>query len=474
MAPPPLTPQAEDFPRWYQEVLAKAELADNGPVRGTMVIRPYGYAIWERMQREMDDRIKACGARNAYFPLFIPMSYFEREADHVEGFSPELAVVTHAGGKELEEPVVVRPTSETVIGEYMGKWTQSYRDLPLLLNVWGNVVRWELRPRLFLRTTEFLWQEGHTAHVDQADAAAYAKKILHDAYEDFMVNVLAIPVVVGRKTAGERFPGAINTMGCEGMMRDGKALQMGTSHELGQNFAKLFDIQYLDDGGQQQHAWTTSWGTSTRMVGGLIMAHGDDRGLVVPPNLAAVQAVVIVVKDGELADGSSVIEAADRLGAELDATGVSNEVDARVSTGFGRRATDWELKGVPVRIELGPRDLAEGTVTLVRRDTGDKLPVPVGEAADRAAALMGEIQSHILRGATERRDANIAEVATVEEALEAAATGWAKLPWDVLRGEGEARLAKDAVTVRVLQRDDGTVPDADDEPGLVAFVGRSY
>src|SRR5688572_21575577 len=240
-----LTPQADDFPRWYQDVLAKAELADNGPVRGTMVIRPYGYAIWERMQAEMDARMKACGARNAYFPLFIPMSYFEREAEHVEGFSPELAVVTHAGGKELDEPVVVRPTSETVIGEYMGKWTQSYRDLPLLLNVWGNVVRWELRPRLFLRTSEFLWQEGHTAHVDEADAAAYARRILHDAYEDFMVSVLAIPVVVGRKTAGERFPGATNTMTCEAMMADGKALQMGTSHELGQNFARLFDITYL-------------------------------------------------------------------------------------------------------------------------------------------------------------------------------------------------------------------------------------
>ena len=464
-----LTPQADDFPRWYQDVLAKAELAENGPVRGTMVIRPYGYAIWERMQAEMDARIKACGARNAYFPLFIPMSYFEREAEHVEGFSPELAVVTHAGGKELEEPVVVRPTSETVIGEFMGKWTQSYRDLPLLLNVWGNVVRWEMRPRLFLRTSEFLWQEGHTAHVDEADAAAFARRILHEAYEDFMVSVLAIPVVVGRKTAEERFPGAINTMTCEAMMVDGKALQMGTSHELGQNFARLFDIGYLDDSGAQQLAWTTSWGSSTRMVGGLIMAHGDDRGLVVPPVLAAVQAVVVLVKDDEAAAA-----AARRLGDELAAAGVRNEVDDRVATSFGRRTTDWELKGVPVRLEVGPRDLATGEVTMVRRDTGEKMAVALGDAAARVAELVTTVQADLLATATTRRDERIAEVATIDEALEAAATGWAKLPWDLVRGEGEARLAQAAVTVRCLQSADGSVPDTDDEPGMVAYVGRSY
>jgi prolyl-tRNA synthetase len=322
-----LTPQADDFPRWYQDVLAKAELAETGPVRGTMVIRPYGYALWERMQAEMDLRIKRCGARNAYFPLLIPMSYLQREAEHVEGFSPELAVVTHAGGKELEEPVVVRPTSETVIGEYMAKWTQSYRDLPLLLNQWANVVRWELRPRMFLRTSEFLWQEGHTAHASEADAAAYARRILHDAYESFMVEVLAIPVVVGRKPPSERFPGAINSMTCEGMMRDGKALQMGTSHELGQNFARIFDILYSDETGQQQLAWTTSWGTSTRMVGGLIMAHGDDRGLVVPPALAAVQAVVLLVKD----EGGAG-DAARRVTDELAAAGVRVELDDKVAS----------------------------------------------------------------------------------------------------------------------------------------------
>ncbi|MBA2282436.1 MAG: proline--tRNA ligase [Actinomycetota bacterium] len=464
-----LTPQATDFPRWYQDVVAKAELADNGPVRGTMVIRPYGYSIWERMQAEMDARIKATGAKNAYFPLFIPMSYFEREAEHVEGFSPELAVVTHAGGKELEEPIVVRPTSETVIGEYMGKWTQSYRDLPLLLNVWGNVVRWELRPRLFLRTTEFLWQEGHTAHVDEADAAAFARRILHEAYEDFMVNVLAIPVQVGRKTASERFPGAINTLTCEGMMGDGKSLQMGTSHELGQNFARLFGIDYLDDTGTQQLAWTTSWGSSARMVGGLIMGHGDDQGLVVPPALAPVQAAVLLVKDQE---GSG--DAARRLAAELVDAGVKVELDDRVSTSFGRRATDWELKGVPVRVEVGPRDLAEGMVTLALRHSGEKRSVSVAEAAPTVAALLPTIQAELLARATARRDESTAEVKTVEEAVEAAATGWAKLPWDALAGDGEARLGRDAVSVRCLQRADGTVPDADDEPGLVAIVGRSY
>jgi prolyl-tRNA synthetase len=467
--PPVLTPQAEDFPRWYQDVLSKAELAENGPARGSMVIRPYGYAIWERMQAEMDARIKACGAKNAYFPLLIPMSYFEREAAHVEGFSPELWVVTHGGGKELEEPLVVRPTSETVIGEYMAKWTQSYRDLPLLLNQWANVLRYELRPRVFLRTSEFLWQEGHTAHVSQDDAAAYARRILHEAYEDFMVRVLALPVVVGRKPPSERFPGAINSMTCEGMMGDGKALQMGTSHELGQNFARMFDIQYLDDTGTQQLAWTTSWGVSTRMVGGLIMGHGDDRGLVVPPELAPIQAVVLLVKD----DGDAG-DAARKLSAELAGAGVRVELDDRVATGFGRRATDWELKGVPVRIEVGPRDLAEGRVTVVRRDTSDKAPVELGAAAGHVVALLQAVQSDLLARATARREERTVDVGSLDEAVEASATGWARIPWALVEGDGERRLATDAVTVRCLQRADGSVPDDDAEPDLVAYVGRSY
>jgi len=434
-----------------------------------MVIRPYGYAIWERMQAEVDARIKACGAENAYFPLFIPESYLRREAEHVEGFSPELAVVTHGGGKELDEPVVVRPTSETVIGEYMAKWIQSYRDLPLLLNCWNNVVRWELRPRVFLRTTEFLWQEGHTAHATAEDAHDYAVRILHEVYEDFMVNVLAVPVLVGRKTASERFAGADNTLTCEGMMRDGKALQMGTSHELGRNFSRAFEISYLDAAGETQLCWTTSWGSSTRMIGGLIMAHGDDRGLVIPPRIAPVQAVVLLVKDE---DGAGARARA--LADELGAAGVRTRLDDRVATSFGRRATEWELKGVPVRLEIGPRDLAQGTVTVVRRDTGEKRGVPVGEAGAQVQQLLDDVQADVLADAIARRDAAIADVATLAEAAEAAATGFARVPWHVVGEAGEKQLAAEGVTVRCLQRADGSVPESEDEDDLVAYVARAY
>jgi prolyl-tRNA synthetase len=464
-----LTAQADDFPRWYQDVLAKAELADNGPVRGTMVIRPYGFALWERIQAAMDARIKAAGAENAYFPLFIPESYMRREAEHVEGFSPELAVVTHGGGRALDEPIVVRPTSETVIGEYMAKWIQSYRDLPLLLNTWNNVVRWEKRPRLFLRTTEFLWQEGHTAHATREDAEAYAIRILYDAYEHVMVNVLAIPVLVGRKTESERFAGAINTLTCEAMMRDGKALQLGTSHELGQNFAKAFDITYLDADGATQHCWTTSWGSSTRMVGGLIMAHGDDDGLVVPPALAPTQVVVLLVKDDEGAG-----ERARALADELTAAGVRTRLDDRVEQSFGRRATDWELKGVPVRVELGPRDLASGVATLVRRDSGVKEQVSLSGISVQVERLVGDMQADMLAAALNRRNAAIADASTLEDAAEASKTGFARLPWSLLRGDGEARLAAGGVTVRCLQRSDGSLPASDDEDDLVAYVGRAY
>jgi prolyl-tRNA synthetase len=466
---PILTPQADDFPRWYQDVVAKAELAENGPARGSMVIRPYGYALWERMQAEEDLRIKEAGAENCAFPLFIPQSYLAREADHVEGFSHEFWTVTHGGGKELEEPLIVRPTSETVIGEYMGKWIQSYRDLPLLLNLWNNVTRYELRPRLFLRTTEFLWQEGHTAHATGEDSNAYAEQILRDVYADFMVNVLAMPVLTGRKTAAERFPGAINTLACEAMMGDGKALQMGTSHDLGQNFAKVFDITYLDANGETQYCWTTSWGTSTRMVGGLIMAHGDDAGLVIPPVLAPIQAVVLLVRDE---DGAG--EAADALVAELKGAGVKVRLDAQVATSFGRRATDWEIKGVPVRIEVGPRDLAEGLVTIVRRDTGEKRTVPVGEVAHRVTNLLPTIQADLLATATRRRDDRTVEVTSVEDAVEAGKVGFAKIAWDRIKDGGEAILARDAITVRCLQTADGGLPGHEDAPDLVAYVARSY
>jgi len=468
--PPILTPQSEDFPRWYQDVLNKAELADNGPVRGTMVIRPYAYAIWERMVAEVDARIKAAGAENAYFPLFIPQSYLQREAEHVEGFAPELAVVTHGGGKELEEPIVVRPTSETVIGEYMSKWIQSYRDLPLLLNQWANVVRWELRPRLFLRTSEFLWQEGHCAHATQADAQKYAARILFDVYADFMVNVLAIPVFTGRKIPEERFAGAINTITCEAMMRDGKALQMGTSHELGQNFATAFDIGFQDEQGIRQLCWTTSWGVSTRMMGGLIMAHGDDRGLRVPPRLAAVQVVVLVVKD----DDGTVTDAALRLVGELADAGVRVRLDANVATAFGRRATDWELKGVPIRIEVGPRDLADGRVVVARRDIGEKVPADLSGLAATVPALLEKIQEELLATALADRDGRTVDVSSVEEAAEAAASGFARIEWAALADGGLARLGRDAITVRCLQSADGGLPQSDDEAGAVALVARSY
>ena len=466
---PPLTPQAEDFPRWYQDVVAKAEMAENGPVRGTMVIRPYGFSIWERMQAELDRRIKEAGADNAYFPMFIPNSYLEKEAEHVEGFSPELAVVTRAGGKELEEPVVVRPTSEMIINSYFAKWIQSYRDLPLLLNQWANVVRWELRPRLFLRTTEFLWQEGHTAHVSRQDAREYALRILHDVYLDFMINVLAIPIVAGQKTPRERFAGAINTFTCEAMMGDAKALQMGTSHELGQNFAKAFDTTYLNDEGNEEHVWQTSWGVSTRMVGGLVMAHGDDRGLVVPPALAPIQVVVIVVRDE-----GDVAERARLMTEELRADGLRVEYDDRVERSFGRRSVDWEIKGIPVRLEVGPRDLAENQVTLVRRDTGDKEQVTVWDMRQRIEEALDQTQHGLLDGALAARDARIHDVEDLDAAVEAAEDGWARVPWELVGDEGENLLNERGLTVRCLQQPDGSLPGPDGDDDLVAFIARAY
>ncbi|HZT65515.1 MAG TPA: proline--tRNA ligase [Acidimicrobiales bacterium] len=461
-----LTPQAEDYPRWYQEVVAKAEMAENGPVRGTMVVRPYGYAIWERMQAELDARIKAAGARNAYFPLFIPESYLKREAEHVEGFSPELAVVTHGGGKELEEPIVVRPTSETVINAYFSKWLQSYRELPLLLNQWCNVVRWELRPRLFLRTTEFLWQEGHTCHATSEDARACCLHILHDVYESFMVEQLAVPVLTGRKTDAEKFAGADASYTCEGMMGDGKALQMGTSHLLGQNFARVFDTMFLNEEGEREYAWQTSWGVSTRLVGALIMAHGDDSGLRVPPNIAPVQVVVLAVRD----EGGAG-EAAASVARQLADRGVRVELDSRTDTSFGRRVIDWELKGVPLRVEVGPRDVAAGEATLARRDDGTKQSVPLAALVERAQSLLADIQSGLLDEARRRLDSRLVDVSSVEEAIEASQSGFARMEWD---DADEAALNAAGVSVRCLVRADGTVPDPEERSELRAVVGRAY
>jgi prolyl-tRNA synthetase len=365
----------------------------------------------------------------------------------------------------------VRPTSETVIGEYMAKWIQSHRDLPLLLNQWANVVRWELRPRLFLRTSEFLWQEGHTAHATYDDARAYAERILRECYADFMINELAMPIVMGRKTTRERFPGAINTLACEGMMADGKALQMGTSHELGQNFAKAFEIMYQSSSGQRELVWTTSWGTSTRMVGGLIMCHGDDSGLVVPPRVAPVQAVVLLVK----ADGGAG-EAAEKLAAELKAAGVRVQLDARTDIGFGRRAVDWELKGAPVRIEAGPRDIADGNVTVVRRDQPGKQTVAAAGVAAMIGDLLVTIQDDLLAHATERRDARIHDAESVEAVTEVVLAGnWARIGYQALKAaDGENRLREQAITVRCLQQPDGSIPDGEDHPDTIAFVAKAY
>ncbi len=470
MAKGAIVTREEDFPRWYQEVIAGAEMADNGPARGTMVIRPWGYGIWELMQSELDRRIKEAGAENAYFPLFIPESFLQLEAEHVEGFAPELAVVTHGGGKELEEPLVVRPTSETVINSFFSKWVQSHRDLPLLINQWANVVRWELRPRLFLRTSEFLWQEGHTAHATQEDARAYALRILDDVYRSTMVDVLGIPVLTGHKTPRERFAGAIQTWTCEGMMGDGKALQMGTSHELGQNFSVPFNITFTNASGTVEHVWQTSWGASTRLVGALVMGHGDDFGLRLPPALAPAQVVVMMVKDAP-----EVGPAAGTLVAELVAAGHRVRLDDRTDTSFGRRSVDWELKGVPVRVEVGPRDLAEGNVTLVIRHRREKESLALGALPGRVAEVLAGATAELLAEATEARDARTADANSLEEAIEAAGVGFARIPMQRLGPDGEDRLAQHAVSVRCLQRSDGSlaVPgDADED--LVAVVARSY
>jgi prolyl-tRNA synthetase len=466
-----LSPQGKDFPQWYQEVVARAELAETGPARGSMVIRPWGYAIWELMQADMDRRIKATGVQNAYFPLFIPMSFLEKERQHVEGFSPELAVVTHGGGEQLAEPLVVRPTSETVINHLFAKWIQSHRDLPLLLNQWANVVRWELRPRLFLRTTEFLWQEGHTAHATYQEAQAETLQML-EVYRAFMEETLAVAVVVGEKSAAERFAGADRTFTCEGLMRDGKALQMGTSHNLGHNFARAFDIQYLSAAGRREYVATTSWGSSTRMLGGVVMTHGDDFGLRLPPAIAPHQVVLLPLAEGEVA------RVVDKLAGELRADGVRVHVDGRFHLSFGRRSVDWELKGVPVRVELGARELEAGQATVVRRDTRAKSPVPLDGAAPAARALLEELQRALHAESLAYREAHTYDVADLGELRERLpGGGFFRVAWCGSAACEQALGEGTGATIRALVGGDPPAPTClvDGAAGAQAvLVARAY
>ena len=405
-----LTTRAADFSAWYNEVVLKAEMADYSPVKGCMVIRPNGYGIWERMQRALDDMFKATGHQNAYFPLFIPESYLHKEKEHVEGFAHEFAVVTHGGGKKLEEPLVVRPTSETIIYSMFAKWVQSYRDLPLLINQWANVVRWEMRTRLFLRTTEFLWQEGHTAHVTEAEAEAETRQML-GVYRDFMEGYIAMPVITGRKTEAEKFAGALRTYSCEAMMQDNKALQAGTSHNLGQNFSKAFDVTFQSEAGTIEHVWNTSWGVSTRMIGGLVMTHGDDNGLRVPPLLAPIEVVIVPIYRTD-EERSLVLEAANRIAKSLGARDrresarIRIHIDARDGMKPGAKYYEWELRGVPLRLEIGPRDLASNQGVLVRRDSKEKKPVSLDTLGEDIAECLSSMQRDMLSAALDRREAN--------------------------------------------------------------------
>jgi prolyl-tRNA synthetase len=398
-----LTPRAADFSAWYNELIARAELADYSPVRGCMVIRPNGYAIWEQMQRALDQMFKDTGHQNAYFPLFIPQSFLSREAEHVEGFAPETAVVTHGGGKELDEPLVVRPTSETIIYAMYAKWIQSYRDLPVLINQWANVVRWEMRTRLFLRTTEFLWQEGHTAHATEAEAEEETLRMLR-VYRTFMEEWMAMPVLTGRKTDSERFAGALRTYSCEALMQDNKALQAGTSHNLGQNFARAFEVTFQTAAGGLDHVWNTSWGVSTRLVGALIMTHGDDNGLVCPPRLAQYQVVVVPIYRTD-EERATVTEAAERIRRELASAGIRVHVDSRDGMKPGAKYYEWEGRGVPLRLEVGPRDVAAQSVVLARRTGGKKETLLMAGLSDQIQRVMDAMQRDLLESARARREA---------------------------------------------------------------------
>ncbi len=435
-----LLSREKGFPEWYLDVVLKAKLADYSDVKGCMVIRPNGYALWENMQRALDGMFKATGHRNAYFPLLIPESFLRKEAEHVEGFAPQLAVVTHAGGKKLEEPYVIRPTSETIINSMFSKWIQSYRDLPLLLNQWANVMRWEMRTRLFLRTSEFLWQEGHTCHETEEEAEKETLQML-EVYRTFAEEYMAMPVLTGRKSETEKFAGAVHTYSIEAMMQDKKALQTGTSHNLGQNFAKAFNTTFQGRDGQQHHVWQTSWGVSTRLIGALVMTHSDDAGLVVPPKLAATHVVLIpIAKSPE--DRTRVMEKLAPLATTLKGRGLSVLVDDDDSKSPGYKYNEHELTGACLRIELGPKDLVEGQCVIARRDTREKLPVPIDQAAERAEALLETMQKEMFARAKAFRQANTFEVNAYEELKAKADDGFLLAQW-CERPACEAKIKQD-------------------------------
>lgn len=457
----------EDFSEWYNQLVIQSEMADYAPVRGCMVVRPYGWALWENISSWLDAEFKKTGHVNAAFPTLIPLSFFEKEKEHVEGFSPQLAVVTHGGGEELEEKLVVRPTSETMFGYMYSKWIKSWRDLPVLIVQWGSVLRWELRTKLFLRTAEFYWHEGHTAHATAEEAQEEMLRIL-DIYEKFSLEEAAIPVIKGRKTDSERFPGAQITSSIEAMMWDRRALQAGTSHYFGPNFAKAFDIQYLDRSNTLQYCETTSWAISSRMIGAIIMVHGDDQGLVLPPRLAPIQVVIVPIFKSD-AEQAAVMEVADRIFAELKAAGVRVKLDDRDNVSPGFKFNDWEMRGVPVRIEIGPRDVENNSVALARRDRlgkEGKSFIPQANLVPEVEQLLVTIQSSLLQRATEYRDAHIHEPVNYDEFRQIVADGWA-YAWWCGRAECEAKIKEETrATTRCIPA------NQPDEHGACIYCGR--
>ncbi|RKH53634.1 proline--tRNA ligase [Corallococcus llansteffanensis] len=471
-----LTPREKGFSEWYVDLIQKAKLADYSDVKGCMVIRPNGYALWENIQRVMDKMFKDEGVRNAYFPLLIPESYLKKEAEHVEGFNPQLAIVTHAGGQKLEEPYVIRPTSETIINRSFSKWIQSYRDLPLLLNQWANVMRWEMRTRLFLRTTEFLWQEGHTCHETEEDAEKRTLTML-EVYRTFAEDYMAMPVLPGRKTESEKFAGALRTYSIEAMMQDKKALQAGTSHNLGQNFAKAFDTQFQGRDGQQHFVWQTSWGSSTRLIGGLILTHSDDAGLIVPPKLAATHVVIIPVGIGGKApeaEKAQVLEKSHALAADLRKAGLGVVVDDDETKTPGFKYNEHELTGTCVRIELGPKDLAKNSCVMVRRDLRQKEFVPLDEAVTKVQAMLDQMQKDLFKKAKDFRDAHTFEVNSFEELKAKADDGFLLAHWDG-DAKTEARIKEETgLTTRCrpfsLKQEPGKcVMTGNPSPGRIVF-----